>query len=929
MSTDDQQEGCRNDCVESLSFPRKLENRPGLSHIAYRIGTYSDFREFLLRRLDREAVLAAWTHRGADDPGIALLEGASILGDILTFYQELYANEAYLRTAQWRESIADLVRLLGYHLSPGVGGKATFAFGVKGTNPVVIPAGFSIKAQLEGLEQQQDFQSTVETIAYPHLSQFHFYRPRRNLQAIAAGINRLEVESVNGLKDISSVDALGLKKGDRLILLPDNNPFEGTGISDSFLPPAEILTISKVEKVLDRTIIEFEGSLVQNRETTITAYRLGRSFKHFGHNAPALTNSIEDATQTVTQTSTINSQTVTLSTNSTTQKTIQTPTDFWRNIYTTHEPKPPGKNYYSSLKEIDMPLAQELNDLATGNKIICQGYFAFSNSIPFTFFDYILFAFYNGIPFTLVKEIKSLRADANVWGNLSGFSTVLTLNSRLITNNDLATSLPLTDIRRLEFHEVKSPVMTLRAASKWDDGAFNTDTPLNFFGTYEQVLALSDRTLILQRNEATQTVKVTNSTSSFSLTNRDKVNPWLWSVTLNPTPIYQQEDFDEQYPKVTVYGNLVEANQGKTEQEAVLGNGDSRQLFQTFKLPKSPLTYFNSNSETPPEVPELQIYVSDRLWQRVSSLFNRKPSEEIYIVREDANGDSWVQFGDGKTGARLPSGLNNVVAKYRTGIGAFGAIKTDTTVQGGKLDRLDKIWLPGIATGGEPPEIGDKARDAAPGKIQSLGRLVSLKDFESETLAISGVYKVSATWELIHQIPTVVLTVLIERGREKEIDEIRQILNTYNRCRGAQRFSIHVRPGKLQYIYLDVTVGINPTFREELIKKAVKAALGVMGEEGNGIDGSAGLFGIRQRQFGQPEYATRIAGTIQNIEGIVWVKVNYFDSLGLTENPSDLSVPSPKQSSPVVACNSDEILSLYKEPHLQLSLTATVSKEVC
>jgi hypothetical protein len=31
--------------------------------------------------------LAYCTHRGAVDPGIALLEGAAILGDILTFYQ--------------------------------------------------------------------------------------------------------------------------------------------------------------------------------------------------------------------------------------------------------------------------------------------------------------------------------------------------------------------------------------------------------------------------------------------------------------------------------------------------------------------------------------------------------------------------------------------------------------------------------------------------------------------------------------------------------------------------------------------------------------------------------------------------------------------------------------------------------------------------
>ena len=168
---------CRNDCVETLLFPKKIENRPGLSTIDYRIGTYSDFREALLRRLNSDPNLSSWTHRQADDPGIALLEGASIIGDILTFYQELYANEAYLRSAKWRESISDLVRLLGYRLSPGLGGKATFAFEVKGDKPVVVPAGFPIKAQVEGAEQPVDFETTREFVAEPSLSRFNLYQP--------------------------------------------------------------------------------------------------------------------------------------------------------------------------------------------------------------------------------------------------------------------------------------------------------------------------------------------------------------------------------------------------------------------------------------------------------------------------------------------------------------------------------------------------------------------------------------------------------------------------------------------------------------------------------------------------------------------------------------------------------------------------------
>src|SRR5262245_36860376 len=135
--------------TDPFAFPLRASNRPGLPRIAYRIGRYADFLEAMTRGLDAAPELAAWTHRNPDDPGIALVEGAAILGDILTFYQELYANEAFLRTAAWRESVAELVRLLGYRLAPGIGGRATFAFLVKGSGAVTIRAGFPVKADLE------------------------------------------------------------------------------------------------------------------------------------------------------------------------------------------------------------------------------------------------------------------------------------------------------------------------------------------------------------------------------------------------------------------------------------------------------------------------------------------------------------------------------------------------------------------------------------------------------------------------------------------------------------------------------------------------------------------------------------------------------------------------------------------------------------
>lgn len=445
-----------------------------------------------------------------------------------------------------------------------------------------------------------------------------------------------------------------------------------------------------------------------------------------------------------------------------------------------------------------------------------------------------------------------------------------------------------------------------------------------FLGTDAEVQSLKDRKLLLVKEGEEPKLAAVQSVQARAqnVANRRL----LRRVTLDATLTYA--DFPNENPLITVYGNLVEATQGKTEREEILGNGDGRQVFQTFKLPKSPLTYLNMPGETPPEVPELQIYVNDSLWQRVSSLFGRGPREEVYIVREDANGDSWVQFGDGKTGARLPSGIQNVVARFRTGHGADGALKEETTVQAGsRLDRLDKIRLPGVVSGGCQPESGEKARAAAPGRIQSLDRLVSLQDFESEALVIAGVLRASAAWQLVDNVPAVVITVLMENGREAKFAQVREILAVYNRCRGPQRFPVIVHEGHIQYIYLDASFALNPAFREVLVRKAITQALGVTGAEGDGTDGSGGLLATGRRRFGEREYASRIEGVIQNVQGVLWAKVNGLGSLGTATDPLTLSLPAASWPfNSVVGCDPDKLLSLHKA-HLMLRPVAVPAKE--
>src|ERR1041384_4339969 len=119
-------------CCEGISAetPVQIENRPGLSAIAYRAGTHAQFRETLLARLtgSRRPALTGFTTRDSDDFSIALLDAWATVGDVLTFYQERIANEAYLRTATERLSILELARLINYELRPGVAASTYLAF---------------------------------------------------------------------------------------------------------------------------------------------------------------------------------------------------------------------------------------------------------------------------------------------------------------------------------------------------------------------------------------------------------------------------------------------------------------------------------------------------------------------------------------------------------------------------------------------------------------------------------------------------------------------------------------------------------------------------------------------------------------------------------------------------------------------------------
>ena len=143
-------------CCAGARQSASIYNRPGLTALSYRLGTYGSFLEQLFDGVGSATILdgpnqgaqplAGLTTRSLDDPSIALLDAWAIVADILTFYQERIANEGYLRTATERRSVLELARAIGYELSPGVAASAYLQFTVEEIIGAATAAGVRAQA---------------------------------------------------------------------------------------------------------------------------------------------------------------------------------------------------------------------------------------------------------------------------------------------------------------------------------------------------------------------------------------------------------------------------------------------------------------------------------------------------------------------------------------------------------------------------------------------------------------------------------------------------------------------------------------------------------------------------------------------------------------------------------------------------------------
>ena len=208
--------------------PVTISNRSGLSAIAYRAGTYAQFKNSLLAGLSvsHRPALQVLTTRNPYDFSIALLDAFATMADVLTFYQERIANENYLRTATERESILELAKLIGYELRPGVAAETWLAFTLDSTpgalGPVITsgtvnntqnnipPLTIDIGTQVQSIPGPGEQAQTFETIEQIEARiEWNAIKPRLT--------NAQRVDRNSGLIILNGITN-NLKQGDVLLI---------------------------------------------------------------------------------------------------------------------------------------------------------------------------------------------------------------------------------------------------------------------------------------------------------------------------------------------------------------------------------------------------------------------------------------------------------------------------------------------------------------------------------------------------------------------------------------------------------------------------------------------------------------------------------------------------------------------------------------
>ena len=322
----------------------------------------------------------------------------------------------------------------------------------------------------------------------------------------------------------------------------------------------------------------------------------------------------------------------------------------------------------------------------------------------------------------------------------------------------------------------------------------------------------------------------------------------------------------------TIYGNVARATHGETRTE-VLGSGDASKALQQFSLKQTPLTYVAATTPTGTES-TLKAYVNDIRWHEAKSLTELKPTHRRFITRTDDQDETTLVFGDGERGARLPTGVENVRAVYRTGIGKAGNLAAEQISQlATRPLGLKGVINPLPATGGADRETRDQARRNAPLAVMALDRLVSVQDYEDFARTFAGIGKASSARlsdghrQLVHLTIAGVDDIPIA----EDSDLYRNLVQALQQF-GDPHQPLRVEVRELILLIISARIRVLPDYLWESVEPEIRAVL-------------LATFGFERRDLGQDALLSEVISTIQRVPGVAYVDVDTFG--GVPEKTPD------------------------------------------
>ncbi|HEX4961804.1 MAG TPA: putative baseplate assembly protein [Thermoanaerobaculia bacterium] len=817
--------------------PPGPSNPPGRPALRYRLDTRSGFLSRMLERLATETLpdgvhagqrpLAALETGDLQDPLVAFLDAWALVADILTFYQERIANEGYLRTAVERRSVLEMAQLAGQEPSAGVAASAFLVFTVEDApgSPAtaLVPKGTQVQSIPGQGELPQTFETGEDFTAHTALNAVSLRQARP--QALA-GARELLLDGI----------AVRLSPGDPLLLVVSNGGQVKTWIGHAASVEVDTnrqLTRAGLEKPVGLVEADFDRAAVE-----VFALRAHTSF--FGANALAWGSLPKsDAVR------------------SDPYAGAESNWDLGRTIWT--DAHGAALSDGSDLTRPAVFLDREVPDLVAGSWAVFTGA-TLPASAPAE------------VAYRITGHSEGTRADYALSGPATGLALVQADGTLL--PGDPSARLQL-DVRRTTAWLASEPLVLADQPIEAPFPDPVEDGGLDRLTLDRTVQELRSGQPILVRGELTTGETVARVLLLQRVEAADPVHTRLiFQQLLLPKP----EDPAARFARstVSVQGNVVVATHGEAVAE-VLGSGDGNQAFQRFALSHSPLTYVSA-PVAGGRASTLEVRVNNVLWQEVENLANEGPESQSYQVEIDDAGNTAVRFGNGRQGARLPTGQENVTATYRSGIGLPGMVAADTL----QLLVTRPLGIRGVtnpvpAAGAEPPADLETARANAPVAARTLGRVVSFSDFEDFARSFAGIAKVKAA----HIAGSVHLTVAGVGGAAVDpgsplYENLFEVLTATQLPGPSLSITSY---GEIPF-RISAQLLIDPRYRSEDVFARVESAL---------FD----AFSFAHRELEQPLYASEILHVVQSVAGVVAVDLDAFYRAGEPEHLETVLTAQP------------------------------------